>query len=105
MLTAHNEPELLIKLIDLGIDKFLLKPVNREKMIDSFYKVCVVIDNNHLIEKYHMDIEIAYAEAEKQKRILENKLKFIAIDKNMQVAQTNKQETTEQKQIKSRKSF
>jgi len=98
-LTAHNEPELLIKLIDLGIDKFLLKPVNKEKMIDSLYKVCVVIDNNNLITKYQAGIEEAYEEAEKQKRILQNKLKSIALDKKTQKFQIDKRRTTEEKKV------
>lgn len=102
-LTAHNEPELLLTLIDLGIDKFLLKPVDREKMIDSFYKVCSVINDKLLIEQYHANIEEAYEESEKQKRILENKLKHIAIDKNIQQAQIQPKETSEQKQIKEEK--
>ena len=67
-LTAHNEPDLLIKLIDLGIDKFLLKPVDKVKMIDSLYKICSTINNSLLIERYHKDIENAYDELTKQKR-------------------------------------
>jgi YesN/AraC family two-component response regulator len=102
-LTAHNESELLLQLINLGIDKFLLKPVDRDKMIDALYKVCSAINDKLLIEQYHKDIEEAYEESEKQKRILENKLKHIAIDKNIQQAQIQPKKTSEQEQIKEEK--
>lgn len=102
-LTAYNESELLIKLIDLGIDKFLLKPVDREKMIEALYRVCSVLNDKILITQYHDDIERAYEESEKQTRILENKLKHIAIDKNIEKAQQQSKITYVQKELQEEK--
>lgn len=68
-LTAHNETDLLLSLIDLGIDKFLLKPVDRDKMIDALYQVCSIVQNKILLERYEKDMHEAFDELQKQKRV------------------------------------
>ena len=103
VLTAHNESDFLLQLINLGVDKFLLKPVDRVKMIDSLYKVCSVLNDKLLIEQYHKDIEQAYEESEKQKRILENRLKQIAYEKNKQQSQIEPKKTVQEEQISEEK--
>lgn len=103
VLTAHNESELLIRLIDLEIDKFLLKPVDKQKMIDALYKSCLMINNKDMLEKYHQDIEQAYDEINKKTRILENKLKHIAQEKNLQQLQEKPKSKLQENNIKKAK--
>lgn len=87
VLTAHTESELLMELIDLGIDKFLNKPVDKEQMIVAFYKVCRLINDDRLLEAYRGQLEEALLEADKKNRILETKLKLIAMEKNASKAE------------------
>ncbi|QOY52053.1 response regulator [Candidatus Sulfurimonas baltica] len=44
--TANNDQEYFIKSIEVKIDKYILKPINEEQMIDTFYNV-----NKRLLEK------------------------------------------------------
>ena len=44
--TAYNDQEYFIKSIEVKIDKYILKPINEEQMIDTFYDV-----NKRLLEK------------------------------------------------------
>lgn len=88
VLTAHTESELLMELIDLNIDKFINKPVDKQKLITTLYKVCHTIVDARLLEQYRLDLEDALMEAEKKNRILETKIKQIAIEKNDQQKKT-----------------
>ena len=39
VISAHDDSEKLIKLIDLGISAFILKPIENQKLINAIYKV------------------------------------------------------------------
>lgn len=51
VLSASNEAEYLIDLINLGVDRFMLKPLESEKMISILYDVCSNINPSKKIEK------------------------------------------------------
>jgi len=67
VMSAHNEPDKLIKLIQKGISNFILKPVKPIQLIDTLYKACkaivahknLIIHNNILDGiNYSLDLEI-----------------------------------------------
>jgi CheY-like chemotaxis protein len=66
--SAHNESDKLMELINLGVDRFLLKPVNRIALLDALFKLCTAITNKKKAECYK-------AELEQKVRILETKIK------------------------------
>lgn len=39
-ISAHNEPEILVGLIQAGVNSFLLKPARRQEVFDTLYPVC-----------------------------------------------------------------
>ena len=95
VLTAHNEASMLQKLIDLNIDKFLNKPVNKDKMVMALYKVCRSITDSKLLEEYRISLEDSLRETEKKNRILETKLKQIAEEKNVKKEKKTQPEQTQ----------
>jgi len=48
VLSAHQESEYLLTLINLGIEQFITKPIDHENMLTILYKVCKKINNKHL---------------------------------------------------------
>lgn len=48
--TAFNEPDFLIKAIDIGIDKYVTKPIDMEKLIENIYKSAIVLFKNREID-------------------------------------------------------
>lgn len=45
VVSAYNDSDKLMKLIDLGINYFLLKPISFEKTLDTLYKVSQSVAN------------------------------------------------------------
>jgi two-component system chemotaxis sensor kinase CheA len=45
-ITAHNETELLEKLINIGIDSFIKKPIDTNQFVDEIYKVSDFIEKD-----------------------------------------------------------
>ena len=53
--SAYNEPEYLMKLIEDGVDSFVLKPFNNKKFLVVLYKICEFIYNKkqqHILQKH-----------------------------------------------------
>ncbi len=55
--SAHDESHFLMELIELGIDKFILKPLDMQKLIAALSHVCSNIMNEKLVEHYKKEIE------------------------------------------------
>lgn len=52
--SAYNEPEYLMKLIDEGVESFVLKPFNNKKFLVVLYRICEFIyekKQQHLLQK------------------------------------------------------
>ena len=47
VLSAHQESEYLLTLINLGIDQFITKPIDHDDMLSILYKVCKKINNKN----------------------------------------------------------
>jgi len=52
VLSAHQESEYLLTLINLGIEQFITKPIDQENMLTILYKVSKKINNKHLEENH-----------------------------------------------------
>lgn len=50
IISAHSESEKLIELINIGVDGFLLKPLNVTNMITQLTKVCRAIYNQKMLQ-------------------------------------------------------
>lgn len=57
MLTAHSQTEFLLEGIRLNIDGYILKPVSRNELLETLYKVCSQISQKKELEKYRQDLE------------------------------------------------
>jgi DNA-binding response OmpR family regulator len=51
VLSAHNEAEYLLTLINLGIEQFITKPIDHDNMLSILYKVSKKINNKQLLRK------------------------------------------------------
>ncbi|MDD2829539.1 MAG: response regulator [Sulfuricurvum sp.] len=55
--SAQNDADRLLTLINLGVDRFLTKPINKINLINALYSVCSAIDNRRKIKAYQEDLE------------------------------------------------
>ncbi|MDD4855709.1 MAG: response regulator [Sulfuricurvum sp.] len=55
--SAQNDAEKLLTLINLGVDRFLTKPINKLNLINALYTVCSSIANKRKIKAYHLELE------------------------------------------------
>ncbi len=55
--SAQNDAEKLLTLINLGVDRFLTKPINKLNLINALYAVCTSIVNKRQIKAYHLELE------------------------------------------------
>jgi len=82
--SAQNDAEKLLTLINLGVDRFLTKPLNKTNLIDALYAVCTAIDNKLKIKKYQIELI-------KKVRILETQTKKENIRHKQMVRQSQNQ--------------
>ncbi len=53
VVSAQNESSSLLKLINLGVDSFLLKPLKEKQLIQTLYKISKNINNEMISLRYH----------------------------------------------------
>ena len=66
--SAHNEIEYLVKLINLGVDNFITKPLRSEQIFKVLHKIVEHIHHKKELQRYREDLESANA---KLKRLTE----------------------------------
>jgi YesN/AraC family two-component response regulator len=66
VISAHNESELLLSLIDIGVDGFLLKPIRTEQLLRSLSSICANISDTKMLRSYQSSMEDAYAELQRK---------------------------------------
>ena len=54
VLSGHNESELLIELINIGIGNFLTKPVDKQLMINILYRASAIVTDRKMISAYKL---------------------------------------------------
>ena len=55
--SAHDESHYLLELIDIGIDKFILKPLVMGQLTATLFRICTNISNKKMLAKYKQEIE------------------------------------------------
>ena len=90
VLSAHNESRLLTTLIDLGIDGFLNKPVDKQKLINSLYKASSYINDKKQLFAYEKQLRTELENMTHKNKILEQKLNQIAATTNKNSKKTSK---------------
>ena len=77
--SAHDESEHLIKLIDAGIDQFILKPLETEKFLGGIYRAVKAVSDKKLLAEYADLLErhaIELSEKNKELEQLNKLLKY-----------------------------
>jgi PAS domain S-box-containing protein len=59
--SAHNEVEYLVKLINLGVDNFVTKPLQSEQIFKVLHKIVEHIHHKKELRKYQQDLQDANA--------------------------------------------
>ncbi len=78
VLSAHDEAELLYKLINLEVNSFLNKLSSKEELIKVLYKNCSIISNKKLLKLYGTKLEEENLAMIRKNKILEQKLNQLA---------------------------
>ena len=80
--SAHDDSQYLLPLIDAGVDKYILKPINMQNLMSVLGSVCSHIQNDQLLDAYRKELEEknekllkTVDELEKMVRILDTKIK------------------------------
>ncbi|NOR57355.1 MAG: EAL domain-containing protein [Sulfurimonas sp.] len=74
IISAYNDSEYLLELINLGIEYFVLKPINMKHLTKIIFKVAQAQDNKKLAHLYHESIKNQNIQLEKS---LEEKSQII----------------------------
>jgi len=85
VLSAHDESKLLQTLMNMDVDYFLNKPLEKESLINVLYKGCKSIEDQKLLKEYAEKLEEENILMSRKNKILEQKLRQLA-------SQTNKVE-------------
>lgn len=94
VISAHNESEKLIELINIGVDGFFLKPLNVTTLLELIKKRCEALYDKKMKEHYSKLLDKAQEELKERNRVLEETFfhlinssdeKFVSIEKNSSV--------------------
>lgn len=90
VVSAHNESEYLMELLHIGVNNFLIKPVQHNALISTLFKTTQVIINELLIQDHYTKIEQLNEELFSQSEALRKSNdalieKNIALEKSMRI--------------------
>jgi len=97
--SAHNESEYLVKIINLGVNYFITKPIQSDQILSVLYTIVEHIYNEKAMNQYKHDLEIANEKLKKfthmQAQSIDLKNSILnaykeALDKATMVVITNK---------------
>ena len=98
VLSAHDESRLLQTLINLEVNNFLSKPVQKEPLMKILYKCCSIINDKKILASYSKKLEDENDAILRKNKILEHKLNQLALQinktQNMNIIDTSKQTTS-----------
>jgi CheY-like chemotaxis protein len=89
VLSAYNDSKLLTGLINLGVNYFLNKPLDKQLMINALYKACKIINDRKLLLEYESKLYNELVMMERKHKILEQKLNQLAIETNKNIQATS----------------
>jgi len=95
VISAHDESKLLTTLINMGINSFINKPVDKQQMTNLLYKTCMALNDRKLVVEYEKKLEEDLEIISRKNEILEQKIKQFAQEVNK-----NKKPKVNQKYLK-----
>lgn len=57
MVSAHSEVEYFLELINLGVDGFILKPIDIKQFLTQIYKISKIVFEERMLDSYQNDLE------------------------------------------------
>lgn len=57
VISAHSESNFFLEFINLGVDGFILKPIENEKLLNQLYKIAKSVSESKAMEFYLNDME------------------------------------------------
>ena len=101
IVSAYNDPEYLLKFINMNIRYFMQKPVEVDNMLETLYYTAKSIINEKMVEEYRTDLEHSNKELleknnelESLVRILDSKLLQIGKSKKMAISKDDLENAT-----------
>ena len=85
VISAYSNTEYLIDAISIGIDYYVLKPIQMPRFIDTLYQVCTHIDNSYIAKKYEeqkLQLQISEANENMMRQITKASPNAIVVYKN-----------------------
>lgn len=109
VLSAHSESEKLISLVNIGIDGYLLKPLDITPVLRQINKTCQAIYNRNMLEHFNLMLEESNNELMNKNAELKEALQELSAAKQtiqrLSSAQIKPQETAVKPEIKKEVSF
>ena len=96
VLTAFNDARMLEKLINLGIDNFISKPMDKQLLINALYKCSIAINDRRLVAQYEENILNENDELRRKNKIIMKKLHQLAETTNKVIDLESKIENKEE---------
>lgn len=87
VLSAHNESRLLTSLINIGINFFVNKPLDKQVLLNILFKASRIISERKLLVEYENKLQQELEAMERKNRILEYKLNQLAYQTNQNIRQ------------------
>lgn len=88
IVSAHNESHYLLDLINIGVDAFVMKPIDTDKLIRALYGVSKSLYDARMLEFYTNQLIETNAELEKANKVFYNTLKMANISENYSTPST-----------------
>jgi YesN/AraC family two-component response regulator len=92
VISAHDDSNYLMDLINLGIDRFIAKPIDKDRLLDGIYKLSEYLYNKKMIEQYNQNLEKAYInilnkneELERYRRLINTNIKKTNLSYNKNI--------------------
>ena len=83
IVSAYNDKEYLIDLINLGVEGFMQKPLSSKNMLEILYEVCSSFNNDNIVSlsdgyKYNKTISVLFLD-DTRVELSENELKLLEL--------------------------
>ena len=90
VISAHNESDYLLQLLHVGVNGFLIKPLNHQSLINTLHQVTQGINNERLVISHYKKIEQLNTELSLQREQLKKSNdelyhKNLALEKSMRI--------------------
>lgn len=98
VISAHNDAQHLYQLINVGVDRFITKPISIEHMMKTFYSIGKSISDHKYVQHHYEHIEELNGQLTKKNRELEKSLRMY--DNMVMKEKLNQQKTTTKESLK-----